>query len=128
MLLFLLLGAAIVLTVETASRLPIRATFGLLVRTSLRAGRVLGYRRVLERRKERCLHHLSARMLLQSLRAGALLAFVMLPVGTLLAADALFKLGVATPLLDWQGRLLLLLLGPIYALIRFGVRRRLQHC
>ena len=118
--------AAFVLALEIVRHLPLLAAFRDLGTTSLRARRVLGYRRCLETRKESGLQRLSLRMLRQSLRGAELLALVAAPFALLLAADALWQLGITAVLLDWQRRLMLIVLGALYALLRFRFRRRLQ--
>jgi hypothetical protein len=122
-----LILAALVLAIEIARRLPLLAAFRDLARTGVRARRMLGYRRCLERRKERGLRSLSARMLGRSLRAGGLLLLAVAPILAVLAADSALRLGAVGALLDWRMRLVLLLLSLAYAAFRFQFgRRRLQ--
>ena len=127
MLAVALIFAAFVLAIETARRLPLLAAFRDLARTGVRARRVLGYRRGLERRKERGLRSLSARMLGRSLKACGLLLLAVAPILAVLAADSALGFGAVEALLDWRMRLVLLLLSLAYAALRFQLgRRRLQ--
>lgn len=128
MLAIFLLVLSFILAIEVAWRLPLIDTFRQLARTSVRARRMLGYRRCLETRKERGLRQLSCRMLRQSLRGAELLALIIAPVAALLIADAMLQLQILPALLDWQMRLILFMLGIGYAIVRFRLERRLRPC
>ena len=128
MLAISLLCLSFVLALELAWRLPLIAAFRQLAGTSVRARRILSYRRCLETRKERGLRELSRRMLHQSMRGAELLALVVAPVAALLIADAVLELHVLPALLDWQMRLILLVLSVGYAFLRLRIERRLRPC
>lgn len=128
MLPLLLIFLSFVAAVEIARRLPLLRAFREVAATSIRVRRVLGYRRCLERRKERSLQRLSLRMLRQSLRAGELLALVVAPIALLIVADALLELQVLAALMDWRMRAALIVLSLGYAFIRHRFRQRLRPC
>lgn len=128
MLAIFLLFLSFVIALELAWRLPLIAAFRQLAVTSVRARRMLSYRHCLETRKERGLRKLSRRMLHQSVRGAELLALVVAPVAALLIVDAVLQLNVLPALLDWQMRLILLVLSVGYALLRLRFERRLRPC
>src|SRR5690349_4462741 len=95
------LGA--IVAIELARRLPLVAAFRRLAQTSAQAGRIVATTGS-DRWKERAMRGISARLLMDSLRAGAMLLGVAGPLIVAVSAIFVLRMPAAEQVLTWSGR------------------------